>query len=348
MGTSKRHRKQKQKDFAKTKLKVGKTPAQKSNFTDTSFKAKSITLNQRGGSSSSSESLKKKLSILRKPTQNLSSRQVILEELVEDLSKHYGRFSGHLDEVLKVSSLLLLDRSRKIRKLNLEIWRLLVDTGRINILTLHLETLLLFVNSGMTHLNSGIRLDSLKYLECLLSSQELAELVVKSNWTKLLKNFMILMNWTSGGSDGKSKNLVVREGSSELMQKDLAKDRIEEIRVLRRLIEVGVKGEEVKDGGDDDDRCQIHAYTKYYMISEKPNVFRGLRLFEGIRVGGDGETYVSTDDAESRIKVICEVFGEGLMEGLVEMEKEESRELVSVAGGLRGLVGQLVSERASD
>lgn len=43
MGSSNRKKKEKKKDFQKPKLKVGKTKAKPSNFTDTSFKSKGIT-----------------------------------------------------------------------------------------------------------------------------------------------------------------------------------------------------------------------------------------------------------------------------------------------------------------
>jgi pre-rRNA-processing protein IPI1 len=41
MGSSTKKKKEKKKDFQKTKLKVGKTKAKPENFTDTSFRAKS-------------------------------------------------------------------------------------------------------------------------------------------------------------------------------------------------------------------------------------------------------------------------------------------------------------------
>ncbi|PBP28336.1 pre-rRNA-processing protein IPI1 [Diplocarpon rosae] len=46
MGSSMRKKKEKKKDFQKPKLRVGKTKAKADNFTDTSFRAKSIVLNQ--------------------------------------------------------------------------------------------------------------------------------------------------------------------------------------------------------------------------------------------------------------------------------------------------------------
>ncbi|KAJ3498984.1 hypothetical protein NLG97_g689 [Lecanicillium saksenae] len=44
MGSSMKKKKEKAKDFQKTKLKVGKTKAKASNFTDTSFKSKAIVM----------------------------------------------------------------------------------------------------------------------------------------------------------------------------------------------------------------------------------------------------------------------------------------------------------------
>lgn len=50
---SKRKRKEKQKDFAKAKLKVGKTAQKPDNYTDTSFKSKTISLPNQSIASSS-------------------------------------------------------------------------------------------------------------------------------------------------------------------------------------------------------------------------------------------------------------------------------------------------------
>lgn len=47
MGSSTRKKKEKQKDFKKPKLKVGKAKAKPANFTDTSFKSKCESLPSR-------------------------------------------------------------------------------------------------------------------------------------------------------------------------------------------------------------------------------------------------------------------------------------------------------------
>ncbi|KZZ96372.1 hypothetical protein AAP_01145 [Ascosphaera apis ARSEF 7405] len=52
MGSSQKRKNEKKKDFQKQKLKVGKTKPKPSNYTDTSFKAKSIVLNQQSLSTS--------------------------------------------------------------------------------------------------------------------------------------------------------------------------------------------------------------------------------------------------------------------------------------------------------
>lgn len=44
MGSSAKRKKEKKKDFAKPKLKVGKTKPKAANYTDTSFKAKCMTI----------------------------------------------------------------------------------------------------------------------------------------------------------------------------------------------------------------------------------------------------------------------------------------------------------------
>lgn len=348
MGGSKRHRKNKQKDFAKAKLRVGKKAPGRQNLTDTTFKAKNITLNQKKiGGLDSAEALKRKLSILRKPTQNLNSRKEIMMELVEGLDKHYDGYVGDMDDILKVSNILVLDRSRKMRELNLNLWKWLVESGKISLLTLHLNELLLFVNSAMTHLSPGVRTDSIKSLACLLSSPELADLTVKSSWYKLLHNFMILMNWSTDKSGKTQKNLVIREDSADLEQKDLVKIRIDQLKVLGDLIHIGCFEEPTKESKADQ-TVQIHPLVRCYMIPTKPEPFRSLRLFTDVTFGvaTDLET-VATDDLANRRKVLLEGFGEGLEGGLRELQGEDNKELANRASALLQDIG-LVREEYTD
>lgn len=360
MGSSNRHKKQKQKDFAKRKLKVGKLAPRRANQTDASFKVRSISLNQRKTLSSNEtddEAFKKKLSILKKPTTNLNSRKAIMSEILHDISTQRDGLSGHMDEILKVSALLIIDRSRTMREMNLDLWSKLIELGGTDGFVLHLNTFLLFVNSAMTHLVPAIRKDSIKYLNCLLSDERISPFVVKSSWFKLLRNFMILMNWTSKADDsGKGKTIVVRESSSELMSKNLSKSRVEEITVLSRIIRLGCLNPVGKDGKPkEESSLQIHPFTSLYMIPEEPNPYSALKLFTEIhfssnlsafsgtsanKSGGIDYEELSTEDRENRIKMLCEVFGDGLEEGLKELSKEDNRVL---AGKSKALLGDYQS-----
>lgn len=362
MGTSRRHKNLRKQDFAKRKLKVGKTPLKRDNYTDTSFKARSVTLNQKKTLNSQiteSEALKKKLSILRKPTQNKNARKAILTELHDQITEDYDSLASHMDDILKVSAILIIDRSRKIREMNLDLWKALIEKGKTDVFVLHLDPLLLFINSGMTHLAPGIQMDSLKYLDCLLSNSELSPLVVKSYWFKLLKNFMILMNWVhSSDTNGNGKNLIVRETSTELMSKNLSKNRIEELRVLSRLIHVGCIPEKVSVPKEVEvlaNAPQIHPYTNLYMMSPRPDPFSALKLFRdiqfhsststisGIKSNGEEANYeqLPTEDLENRSKILCEVFGDGLKEGLNELKKDDNRELANKAISLMNDYGSI-------
>lgn len=96
---------------------MGKLAPRRANQTDASFKVRSISLNQRKTLSSNEtddEAFKKKLSILKKPTTNLNSRKAIMSEILHDISTQRDGLSGHMDEILKVSALLIIDRSIRV------------------------------------------------------------------------------------------------------------------------------------------------------------------------------------------------------------------------------------------
>ncbi len=354
MGSSNRHKKLKQKDFSKRKLKVGKLAPRRANQTDASFKVKSVSLNQRrtlAPNETDDEAFKKKLSIMKKSTTNLNSRKAIMSELLHDVSTQRDSLTGHMDEILKVSSLLIIDRSRTMREMNLDLWNKLIELDETAGFVLHLNTFLLFINSAMTHLVPAIRKDSIKYLSCLLSNEQISPLVVKSSWFKLLRNFMILMNWTSKANDsGRGKGIVVRESSSELMSKDLSKSRVEEITVLARMIRIGCLNPVKKDGKlQEGSTLQVHPLTSLYMIPTEPNPYSALKLFTEIhfssnlsafrgttsdKSGGTDYEELSTEDRENRVRMLCEVFGDGLEEGLKELSKEENRVLAGKSKSL--------------
>ena len=125
---SKRKRKEKQKDFAKAKLKVGKTAQKPDNYTDTSFKSKTISLpNQSiasssnyGASSGASRSLLSTGPSLAVLTHQLSltkhhssnTRKEVLNYLQTHLPENPSYYKNIMTSILP----LILDEDKEVRK----------------------------------------------------------------------------------------------------------------------------------------------------------------------------------------------------------------------------------------
>ncbi|CAG8473935.1 960_t:CDS:10 [Dentiscutata erythropus] len=182
----KSHRKKKaqQEDFKKPKLKVGKKKPQASNFTDTSFKSKAISLPEQSIAKDKSEEI-------------TNTRNLTLNDLVTQL-KHYNSIQGLRDLFHKHPSILSRSLSTIVNPLS----RLLVDDDRgvrRSLLAFFTEfflkvqkfelrpflpLLIIYTCSAMTHIYDDIRTDSIKFMELWL---EIApDVVIVPNYIRLL------------------------------------------------------------------------------------------------------------------------------------------------------------------
>ena len=185
MGSSAKKKKEKKKDFQKPKLKVGKAAPKAANSTNTSFKSKSIQINQKINSDapSTSEQILHHVSLLSSRIE--SQRKESLAFLSGAIANRNGEESlpVSVQDLLLKGMPLLLDSSSAVRS---ELLRLLKVLSPRSIGD-YGDLLLPYIRAGMTHLSAEIRRAA---LDALSNISEIAgkELVSASGgWTKTLQ-----------------------------------------------------------------------------------------------------------------------------------------------------------------
>ncbi|PKY01972.1 putative rRNA processing protein Ipi1 [Aspergillus campestris IBT 28561] len=205
MGASTKRKKEKQKDFQKAKLKVGKARPKPENFTDTSFKSKSITLNQQSltlSAPSSASQFTHHLSLLtsRSDTQRRDS----LSHLTTALSSRPTNSPPPQPTSVILPPLLplLLDSASSVRTQLLKLLRALPATDIQD----HVAQILPYVRAGMTHLAPDVRLSAIDALSWLLSTAGQDVVACAGGWIKTLNCFLSVLGWHTAESAKWSAN----------------------------------------------------------------------------------------------------------------------------------------------
>ncbi|CAG8451772.1 10250_t:CDS:10, partial [Acaulospora morrowiae] len=209
---SQHKRKLQQEDFKKPKLKVGKKKPKAANFTDTSFKSRSIILPSQSISEDKSNEI-------------TNSRNLTLNDLVVQL-KHYSpgtrkdaiqglkdffyRYPNTLSESLStiVNSLarLLIDNDRNVRKTLLSFFAEFFPNVPKSDIRPFLPLLIVYTCSAMTHIYEDIRIDAIKFVEIWLSVAP--DIVVDGFWRKIIQNYISLLSSESNFSNTSVKGSV--------------------------------------------------------------------------------------------------------------------------------------------
>ncbi|KAF2433450.1 hypothetical protein EJ08DRAFT_676955 [Tothia fuscella] len=191
MAKSAKARKEKKKDFAKPKLKVGKGRAKPTNATDTSFKARSISVLQQSltaAAPSTSTQFTHHLNLLNhnSDTQRLQSLAYLTTSLHNTPTPPLP-----VSVILPKIVPLIRDTSNKVRsQLLLLLHELPPEDVKSNT-----EQLLLWTRLGLTHLSSSIRLSSLEVLEWLLNTAGNEVVACPGGWSKTLRCLAGLLGW---------------------------------------------------------------------------------------------------------------------------------------------------------
>ncbi|KAL5353293.1 rRNA processing protein [Pseudogymnoascus australis] len=332
MGSSARKKAEKKKDFKKPKLRVGKAKAKPDNFTDTSFKSRSITINQQSLTTSapaSSVQFEHYLS-LASSSKSDAQRRDALSYLTTQVSSQpvNAPIPVSPSTILEKLLPLILDGSQSVRTHQLKFLRLLPakDVGN------RAEFALLYIRAGMTHLAVEIRNDALSVLEWLVEIAPEYVVSCPGGWFKTLDSFMRMMGWAeSVGSSKWSAAAKVTFGKG-------GKSFPRQITVLAQFLNAGlarIATEEPFQRGS----CFPLWDADIHVISAQASPFAHLNLF-GPGRDEEGEMYT---ERESRQRVFRLRFQKSVDKG-IESARKEGGEM----GRAGAILGKVVTESMDD
>ncbi|KAI9163283.1 Pre-rRNA-processing protein IPI1 [Paramyrothecium foliicola] len=282
MGSSNKKKKEKKKDFQKPKHKVGKAAPKASNFTDTSFKSKSIVMGQQSLSTTApdvTQQFKHNLS-LASSSRSDKQRKEALAYLTSQLSAEPPVNPVGTHGVLAKLLPLISDSSTPVRSQLLKLMRELPEEEVSHCV----EQTIMFVRAGMTHLSADISNDSLAVIEWLLEVAEDEIVACPGGWVKTLSTFCAMMGWPlsttkSGWSSAPRPGLRAKDANTQARQ----------IAALSRFLRAGLKAESVEDDDEDDEYLE-----SVYRMPRTSNTFEYLNL-TGARRDEEGEIYPSRE-----------------------------------------------------
>ncbi|KAL3418818.1 pre-rRNA-processing protein IPI1 [Phlyctema vagabunda] len=313
MGSSARKKKEKKKDFQKVKLKVGKAKAKADNFTDTSFKAKSIVVNQQSLTTAAPSATVQFLHYvsLASSSHSDTQRRDALSYLATQVASRpvNEAIPVPISVLLPKLTPLILDGSASVRTQLLKLLRLLPPAE----IGYHAEKTLLYVRAGMTHLAIDISTDALGVLEWMLEVAEDEVVSCPGGWVKTVKCFMSMMGWTAGisatGWSSASRAHLGKAGKAFPRQ----------LYVFAKFLKAGFAAESVVEAGVDVFNRTMWPLrdTPLLMVPRIPNAYAYLNLFGAPR-DEEGEMYA---ERETRQRVFHKLFQKAVEKGIENAKK---------------------------
>lgn len=319
-------KREKNKDFAKAKLKVGKTAAKPSNYTDTSFVAKTISLPNQSISIKNVDSdidLIKRLSLVKH-----HSNQTRKETLIY-IQQHLPSNPSLYKQILTAIVPLILDQSQSVR-LALQELMVAIAEKQPNIMELHARTIVLFIHSAMTHINHAIRTDSCKFLNILIKFGP--DSLVRSSWIKTLKCYFTVLGWTLTDSKQAISFAITTTSASSNVNHNGNKSTKIAIESLVKFIKAGAFNN--IDEGDENIILFGHSLTSKYLVPTTPQPYAHLKLFtkeltkssQSTGIGSDNNQKIdlntSCEDYQTRQSILKEIFLPQMKKQVVNLVKE--------------------------
>lgn len=361
---SKRKKAQKQKDFVKPKLRVGKTAVKPANHTDTSFVAKAISL---PGQSLNTKVATSKLEAKKQDEINLTHQLSLTKhhalstrkEVIAYIEAHLPSNPSLYKQVMTTVTPLMLDPSKGVRAALV----LLLDacaTKQKALLELHVRSLVLYIHLAMTHIGPDIRNDATKFLALIVKHAPAA--LARMHFIKTLKSFFTILAWTLT-TDKRAVSIAVTTSSA--IGGPTKKARIGHLEVLTRLLEACLfEPDQLADTGDA--VAAIHPQTMMHMNPTIPQAYSGLDLFstpmtrprytanaDGSHDNGDGKfsikdlDIITTEDLSIRRKVMVDVFAGPMRRNLDNLIKEGG-EIGRAAHSCLRVLAKLDSEESEE
>ena len=321
----------------KPQLKVGKARPKASNFTDTSFKAKSIVLNKQSISANAptlESQFSHHVSLLRSRSDSQRSDSLAYLASVISAKPDDTPFPEAIPALLPKLQPLLLDGSPIVRQQLLKLLRCLPAADVMS----NIEQLLLYIQAGLNHLSEGIRTSSVEVLAWLLNCAGAEYVGSIGGWTKTLDSFMSLLGWqeqsvkTSQGWSSYQGNTIKPGGESKAIGKRLA--------VFSQFLQTGLSP---SSKSSDEIRSPVSKFPMWHvrgqLLPERPSVYAKLDLFGSAR----NDDHEALDDREDRQRVFAERY-ESTVARKLEHVRKEGGELGRAAVPLAKVLAQGMSD----
>ncbi|KAJ5213791.1 hypothetical protein N7449_000960 [Penicillium cf. viridicatum] len=340
MGSSSKRKKDKQKDFQKPKLKVGKTKAKPDNYTDTSFKSKSIVLTQQSlhlSAPTSNATFTHNLSLLSAKSD--SQRRDSLAYLTTTISSRpvNSPLPQPVSVILPSLLPLILDGTTSVRTQLLKLLRTL-PPGDVED---HVAQLLPYVRAGMTHLAADIRSSAVEILSWMVEAAGESTVSCAGGWIKTLNCFLSVLGWhTEESSRWSSSRASFGKSGSQ------GKPMVKTLGALAMFLDAGIGKpfiggvDNEMPGGEDESAdwpfplCQ----TAQHMISDSSTPFAYLNLFGKPR-DEEGEMYETRED---RYRVFSTRFQPAIERG-IKSAREEGGELGRASSGVSKVLKEAIA-----
>ncbi|KAJ6003226.1 Pre-rRNA-processing protein ipi1 [Penicillium sp. IBT 35674x] len=329
MGASAKRKKERQQDFQKPKLKVGKARAKPDNFTDTSFRSKAIVLTQQSlqlTAPTSNAVFSHHLSLLTSKSD--SQRRDSLAHLTSSIASRPVNSPLPQPVSVMLPSLLplLLDGSNNVRTQLLKLLRTLPSSDVED----HVVQLLPYVRAGMTHLAADIRVSSVEVLSWLVEAAGEQVVSCAGGWIKTMNCFLSVLGWHTEESARWSSNRASfgKSGSQ-------GRPMVKVLGALADFLEAGV-GEPSTANVEQQIETDLDSawpfplcQTSHHMISDSSTPYTYLNLFGQPR-DAEGEMYETRED---RFRVFATRFLPAVDRGL-KSAREEGGELGRASSGV--------------
>ncbi len=247
---SKRKKQEKQKDFQKKKLRVGKTNVKADTHTNTSFTAKTIVLKQqsifedKSQEYTTSRNLTLKDLLNQAKHHNPHSRKEAILGLLELLASHPDAFRHRHHLCLETISKLLIDHEKQVRKQLLQFLQEYFELLDEREFKPFMSVFMAYMYSALNHILDDIRLDAFKFLKITVASFD-SEMFVPY-YDKIIPSFLGVLSSTQSSlstksaiakSNQTSSNLVVSNPSSQLYS---VSNRMEMLSLFHEILENGI------------------------------------------------------------------------------------------------------------
>jgi pre-rRNA-processing protein IPI1 len=326
MAKSAKAKKEKQKDFQKQKLKIGKTKPKAINLTDASFRSRSINVLQQSlneTAPSTSSQFAHHLSLLSHKSESqrkesLSHLSTTLQSEAQSDSRLPLPASAILSKVLP----LLLDASGAVRAQCIKVIEAIPEDA----VQANTEQLLLYARAAITHLSARIQLTGLDVLEWLLNVAGQDVVSCPGGWLKTLNCLLVVLSWKDLAAEAQTSTSGWKKTGTNIRRTSRSEDdeklRTRQLQVLELLLEKGLC--ELKDLLGIEDRQRISQKTFPYFlyhehqISKQRNPYGYLNLFGPLR-DEESEQY---QDREDRARVFSTYAANDIEVGVGKAKQE--------------------------